>query len=117
MMKLAGAAVLPLCLAMLLAREAGAQQVTDSQSSHSQDTAQPRPASKNPVLTNADVVKMVKGGLQESTILSVIGAAECDFDVSVDGLLALKSAGISDRVMDAMLAAAARKRTLRPPRL
>ena len=69
------------------------------------------PASKSPALNNADVVKMVKGGLQESTILSVIGTTDCDFDVSVDGLLALKTAGVSDKVMDAMLAAAARKRT------
>ena len=53
----------------------------------------------------------MKGGLQDSTILSVIAATDCDFDVSVDGLLALKTSGISDRVMDAMLAAAARKRT------
>ncbi|MGH9551403.1 MAG: hypothetical protein ACRD3W_18605, partial [Terriglobales bacterium] len=110
-MKLAGLALIPLGLTLLLGREGGAQEVTDSQSSHSQDAAQPRPASKSPALTNADVVKMVKGGLQESTILSVIGATDCDFDVSVDALLALKSAGISDRVMDAMLAATARKRT------
>ena len=110
-MKLAGLALMPLGLTLFLGREGSAQQVTDSQSSHLQGAAQSRPASKSPALTNADVIKMVKGGLQESTILSVIGATDCDFDVSVDALLALKSAGISDRVMDAMLAAAARKRT------
>jgi hypothetical protein len=89
--------------------------VTDSQGSAPQisapQTAAPSPAPKNPSLTNADIVKMVKGGLQESTILNVIAATDCDFDVSVDGLLALKAAGVGDRVMDAMLAAAARKRT------
>ena len=41
----------------------------------------------------------------------MIATTDCDFDVSVDGLLALKEAGISDKVMDAMLAATARKRT------
>ena len=78
-------------LTLLLTPEGGAQQVTDSQSNHSQDAAHAGPASKSPALTNADVVKMVKGGLQESTILSVIAATDCDFDVSVDGLLALKT--------------------------
>ena len=57
---------------------------------------------------------MVKAGLQDSTILSVIAASDSDFDVSVDGLLALKEAGVSGPVMDAMLAAKSKKRTPAP---
>jgi hypothetical protein len=74
---------------------------------------QPGSPQQNPLLTNAEIVKMVKAGLQDSTILSVISASDSDFDVSVDGLLALKEAGVSTPVMDAMLAAKSKKRT--PP--
>ena len=75
---------------------------------------QPSSAQKNALLTNAEIVKMVKAGLQDSTILSMIAASDSDFDVSVDGLLALKEAGVSARVMDAMLAAKSKKRTPAP---
>ncbi len=105
--KLAGLALIPLLVAAAPSQRAR----NVAQTSVSQTAAQPNPAPKTSPLSNADVVKMVKGGLQESTILSVIAATDCDFDVSVDGLLALKEAGISDKVMDAMLAATARKRT------
>ncbi|MGZ4732300.1 MAG: hypothetical protein ACXVZH_09170 [Terriglobales bacterium] len=104
--KLAGLALIPLLVAAAPSQRAR----NVAQTSVSQTAARPNPAPKTPPLSNADVVKMVKGGLQESTILSVIATTDCDFDVSVDGLLALKEAGVSDKVMDAMLAAAARKR-------
>ncbi len=74
---------------------------------------QPGLPQKNPLLTNAEIVKMVKAGLQDSTILSVIAASDSDFDVSVDALLALKEAGVSAVVMDVMLGAKSKKRT--PP--
>lgn len=61
-------------------------------------------------LTNDDVIKMMKGGLQESTIVSAIAANETSFDVSANGLLALKQAGISDKILDAMVAAEAKKK-------
>src|SRR5207237_10900121 len=65
---------------------------------------------KNPALTNDDILKMVKGGLQETTVLNAITANETDFDVSAKALLDLKQAGISDQIIDAMLAAEAKKR-------
>ena len=65
---------------------------------------------KNPALTNDDILKMVKGGLQETTVLNAITANETDFDVSAKALLDLKEAGISDKIIDAMLAAEAKKR-------
>ena len=96
MIKLAGGLSILLCAA-LFARQ-----------------AQQSLPQKNPLLTNAEIVKMVKAGLQESTILSVIAASDSDFDVSVDGLLALKEAGVSGPVMDAMLAAKSQKRAPAP---
>src|SRR5438067_2226741 len=65
---------------------------------------------KNPALTNDDILKMVKGGLQETTVLNAVAANETDFDVSAKALLDLKQAGISDKIIDAMLAAEAKKR-------
>ena len=65
---------------------------------------------KNPALTNGDILTMVKGGLQEATVLNAIAANETDFDVSAKALLDLKQAGISDKIIDAMLAAEAKKR-------
>jgi hypothetical protein len=67
-------------------------------------------AQKNPALTNDDILKMVKGGLQETTVLNAITANGTDFDVSAKALLDLKQAGISDKIIDAMLAAEAKKR-------
>src|SRR5439155_21088988 len=70
---------------------------------------------KNPALTNDDILKMVKGGLQETTVLNAMAANETDFDVSAKALLDLKQAGISDKIIDAMLAAEAKKRNAASP--
>ena len=96
--KLAGGWLVLLCAALFVPQTQAQQ-------------AQPGSPQKNPFLTNAEIVKMVKAGLQESTILSVITASDSDFDVFVDGLLALKEAGVGAPVMDAMLAAKNKKRT------
>ena len=61
--------------------------------------AQPKP------LTNADVISMTKGGLPESVVISAIQANPANYDVSPNALLALKKAGISDNVQQAILAA------------
>jgi hypothetical protein len=70
---------------------------------------------KNPALANGDILTMVKGGLQETTVLNAIAANETDFDVSAKALLDLKQAGISDKIIDAMLAAEAKKRNTASP--
>jgi hypothetical protein len=60
-------------------------------------------------LTNDDVVQMVKGGFDESTTISAIEAADTNFDTSVQALLALKAAGVSEKTITAMLAATKKK--------
>jgi hypothetical protein len=62
-------------------------------------------------LTNDDVVKMVKGGLPEGTIVSAIQASATNFDISPDALISVKNAGVSQPVMDAMIAAESNKRS------
>ena len=56
-------------------------------------------------LTNDDVIQMVKAGFDEQTILKAIESGTPDFDTSVPGMIALKQAGISEKVIAGMLAA------------
>jgi len=60
-------------------------------------------------LTNDDVVQMVKAGFDEGTTIAAIDAADPAFDTSVPGLMALKTAGVSEKVIAAMLGATKRK--------
>lgn len=54
------------------------------------------------VLTNADVVKMVQAQLAPGIIRTTIESADCSFDVSPAGLIALKEAGVPDEIIQAM---------------
>ena len=54
-------------------------------------------------MTNDDVIKMVKGGLNDATVLQAIDAAEPGFDSSPDGLVKLKQGGVSDAVIQRIL--------------
>jgi hypothetical protein len=58
-------------------------------------------------LTDGDVIKMTKSGLGESTILAVIQATPANFDISPNALIALKNAGVTQNVINAVVAAAA----------
>ncbi len=56
-------------------------------------------------VNNADVVKMTKAGLDEATITAAVrGASPAEFDTSADGLVKLKQAGVSEGVIQAMIA-------------
>jgi hypothetical protein len=54
-------------------------------------------------LTNSDIIKLQSVGMSESLILSSISTQPAAYDTSIDGLLALKKAGISDSVVAAMI--------------
>jgi hypothetical protein len=60
-------------------------------------------------LVNADVVTMVKSGLPERTIIRSVQTNATQFDVTPEGLIALHEAGVSQKVMDAMLAASKKR--------
>jgi hypothetical protein len=57
-------------------------------------------------LTNDAIVKMVKAGLSETVILSMINLQRGDYSTKVDDLIALKQAGVSDKLVSAMAAKA-----------
>ena len=65
--------------------------------------------SKRP-LTNDDIKKLIKDGFTDDVVVAMIEANDSNYDVSLDGLNALKAAGISSPVMQAMLKAEAGKR-------
>ena len=67
-------------------------------------------------LNNDAVIKLVKAGLSDDLIVSTINAQAGTYDTSTDGLIALKTAGVSDKVVSAMVAkAAAPAATSTPP--
>ncbi len=55
-------------------------------------------------LNNDSVTKMVKAGLADDVIVATINASPGDYDTSPDGLIALKQAGVSDKVIAAIVA-------------
>jgi len=54
-------------------------------------------------MTNDDVIKMVKGGLGDATVLQAIETSEPAFDTSPDGLVRLKQNGVSDMLIQRIL--------------
>jgi len=55
------------------------------------------------VLSNESVISMVRAGLSETIILAKVKSSAAKFDVRTDSLVALKRAGVTDRVIEAMV--------------
>lgn len=70
-------------------------------------TAQTAPAPVAPAtarnLTVDDIIKLSKAGLSDDTIIQKIRSNGQAFDLSTDQMLQIKSEGVSDRVIQAML--------------
>jgi hypothetical protein len=58
---------------------------------------------KSGTLTNSDIVQLVKVGLGDEAIVAKIQTSPHAFDLSTDGLIALKGAGVSNKIIAAML--------------
>jgi hypothetical protein len=54
-------------------------------------------------LNNDSIVKLVKAGLSEDLIVSTINASPGTYDTSANGLIALKGAGASDKIVTAIV--------------
>jgi hypothetical protein len=54
-------------------------------------------------LNNASVTKLVKAGLSEDLIVTTINSSAGNYDTSANGLIALKKAGASDKVVAAVV--------------
>ena len=55
-------------------------------------------------LTNAAVVKLVRAGFREKTVVAIIRSRPVNFDLSTERLIELKTGGVSEKVILAMLA-------------
>ena len=55
-------------------------------------------------LTNASVVKLVRAGFKENTVIAIIRSRPNQFDLSPDRLIELKKQGVPEKVILAMLA-------------
>ncbi|MGD0870943.1 MAG: hypothetical protein ABSB88_15415 [Bryobacteraceae bacterium] len=54
-------------------------------------------------LTNDSIIKMVKAGLSEDIVLSSVHSQPGKYSTGADDLIALKSAGVSDKIIAAMM--------------
>lgn len=55
------------------------------------------------ILTNKDIIALTKTGLDKSVIISKLNSSNVDFDVSTDGLVALGTANVDPKVINAMM--------------
>lgn len=58
------------------------------------------------LLTNDDLIQMAAAGLSDEVIINAVRTRGGRFDVSPNGLIALKASGVSDRVLSAVQSAA-----------
>ena len=66
-------------------------------------------------LNNATISKLVKAGLSEDLIITTINSSPGNYDTSANGLIALKKAGASDKVIAAVLIKASGAATAAAP--
>jgi hypothetical protein len=55
-------------------------------------------------MTNAEVIKLVKAGFKEKTVVLIIASRIPKFDLTSDQMIKLKRAGVSENIIVAMLA-------------
>jgi hypothetical protein len=60
-------------------------------------------ASAQQSLNNDSIAKLAKAGLSDDVIITTVNASPGAYDISPNGLIALKSAGVSDKVIAAMV--------------
>lgn len=66
--------------------------------------AQGDPRNAEAPLTNAAVIKLVRAGFSEKTVIAIVRTRPARFDLSPDRLIELKKSGVSEKVILAMLA-------------
>ncbi len=59
--------------------------------------------SEGEVLTNDSIVKMVRAGIDQNVIVMKVQLSKVDFDLRTEALITLRQAGVSDRILGAML--------------
>jgi hypothetical protein len=67
------------------------------------------------VMNNDSVIKLTKAGFSEDVIVTSINRSPGNYDTSVDGMIALKTAGVGNKVVQAMIAKGAEPTPPPPP--
>ena len=83
-----------------------------------QELQQPVPASGQSALTNDSIIKMLRAGLGEDVIVSTVKAQPAQYSIGLDDLIALKGAGVTDKIITAMverMASGGSDRVVNPP--
>src|SRR5271170_6900196 len=75
---------------------------------------QAAPPTKSAVMNNDSVIRMAKAGLGEDLIIQTINTQPGQYITDADALVALKTAGLSDRVITAMMNKSRRQLTSVP---
>lgn len=68
----------------------------------------PSSSSSNKPLTNDDILAMIRAGLTEETVLAAVRSAPANYNLGVQDLITLKEAGVSEKVIQAMITASSR---------
>jgi len=76
--------------------------ITASWANFLQGSFPPRQSASTP-LTNDDIIEMLKLGLSPEIVAAKVKNVDCNFDTSIAGLKALKTAGVPDAVLLAMV--------------
>lgn len=73
------------------------QQAKQSDATSKASTAKAQPTEE--IITNDSVIQLLKVGIDEDMVISKIQKSKYAFDLSVNGMVSLKQAGVSDRLM------------------
>jgi hypothetical protein len=79
------------------------QTTAPSQAPKKAAPAAPKAAAGPAAMTNRDVIRLLQAKLSEDIIITKIKQSKTKFDTSVDGLVALRTAGASDRLIAFMM--------------
>jgi hypothetical protein len=66
-------------------------------------------------LDNDAIIKLAKAGMSDSVIISTNNASQGSYDTSANGLIALKTAGVTDKVISALVLKASGATAAAPP--
>lgn len=84
------------------AQKSGPSKTAPNQPAKPPSKIAPNTTSEDKPLTNADIIKMVKSGFNDTVILNAIQINKTEFDLSMDGLFQLKNGGVSQKVIETM---------------
>jgi hypothetical protein len=70
--------------------------------------------SQENILTNKEVIELVKAGLSEDIIIAKINSSKANFDTSSEALIELKNSAISDKILLVILESSKQKEPNKP---